>query len=236
MINVRQWTGAEASALRAALRMSTRSFAEYLGVALRTIAKWEKLGTSTIPRPDTQAILDSALLRADAAVQARFETLLADSGINREGSTHVHASGHEPWTEESESPPAHLLRVGIAVVIRESIVLLVRRREDEAPGITWQFPAGVIKPGARTEATAVRETLNETGVHCAPRQILGTRLHPVTGVHCEYVLCDYLAGTAENRDTVENVDVAWIPKASLTRFVPTDRIFPSILAALEIDG
>jgi hypothetical protein len=40
--------------------MSTRAFAEHLGVALRTVAKWESLGAETQPRPDTQAILDTA--------------------------------------------------------------------------------------------------------------------------------------------------------------------------------
>lgn len=76
MFSLQQWTGREASALRAALRMSTRAFAEHLGVALRTVAKWESLGAETQPRPDTQAILDTALARADSAAHARFEALL----------------------------------------------------------------------------------------------------------------------------------------------------------------
>ena len=76
MVSVQQWSGREASALRAALRMSTRAFADHLGVALRTVAKWESLGAETHPRPDTQAILDTALARADSAAHARFEALL----------------------------------------------------------------------------------------------------------------------------------------------------------------
>lgn len=38
-VSVRRWTSREARALRAILRMSTRTFAEHLGVALRTVAK-----------------------------------------------------------------------------------------------------------------------------------------------------------------------------------------------------
>jgi DNA-binding transcriptional regulator YiaG len=65
---VHHWTGLEARALRVALRLSVRAFAEHLGVGVRTVSKWEKLLAATEPRPDTQAILDTALARADAAV------------------------------------------------------------------------------------------------------------------------------------------------------------------------
>lgn len=95
MVNVQQWTGREASALRAALRMSMRVFAEHLGVALRTVAKWEDLGETTRPRPDTQAILDTALARADAHARARFERLVF-GGSQADGRT----ADHETWTED----------------------------------------------------------------------------------------------------------------------------------------
>ncbi|TNC22210.1 helix-turn-helix domain-containing protein [Amycolatopsis alkalitolerans] len=70
------WSGREARLLRHALRLSVRSFASYLGVAARTVAKWESGGASTVPRPDTQAILDTALSRAGADARNRFEMLL----------------------------------------------------------------------------------------------------------------------------------------------------------------
>src|SRR5574341_871700 len=77
---VHEWTGRDAKALRRALRLSVRAFAEHLGVAVRTVSKWEALEASTQPRPDTQAILDTALARADPAAQARFEQFLVKSG------------------------------------------------------------------------------------------------------------------------------------------------------------
>ncbi|MGR3939262.1 helix-turn-helix domain-containing protein [Streptomyces sp. BRA346] len=100
MMSVQQWTGREASALRAALRMSTRAFAEHLGVALRTVAKWEKLGADTIPRPDTQAILDTALSRADSLAHGRFDVLLSGSTDAREGRAAVRVADYETWTED----------------------------------------------------------------------------------------------------------------------------------------
>lgn len=76
MALVREWTGREARALRHALRLSTRAFADYLGVSARTISKWESLAEQTSPRPDTQAILDTALSKANPEAKARFRGLV----------------------------------------------------------------------------------------------------------------------------------------------------------------
>ena len=64
MTAVGSWTGREARALRQALRLSVRAFAEHLDVAPRTVSKWEQLGQATRPYPDQQALLDTALDRA----------------------------------------------------------------------------------------------------------------------------------------------------------------------------
>lgn len=125
------------------------------------------------------------------------------------------------------------LRVAIAVVVRRSDVLVVCRRADDASGISWQFPAGVVKPGARPAVVAVRETLAETAVHCVVTRKLGTRLHPTTGVLCEYVLCDYVAGDVRNVDVVENVAAIWVSRADLTRFVPAVQVYGPVLRALD---
>jgi transcriptional regulator with XRE-family HTH domain len=67
--------------LRQALRLSTRAFASYLGLGVRTIAKWEAGGANVTPRPDTQSILDTALARADDDAQARFAALLTQARV-----------------------------------------------------------------------------------------------------------------------------------------------------------
>lgn len=108
-------------------------------------------------------------------------------------------------------------------------VLLVQRRDDGA--LRWQFPAGIVKPGASSSDSAVRETFAETGVHCSVAGKIGARVHPKTGVYCEYFHCDYLAGEPENRDVVENASVAWVPIANLSKFIP-EGIYPPILEVL----
>lgn len=79
MPEVDTWTGAEARLLRmVALRLSVRDFADHLGVSARTISKWEHAGASREPRPHMQAILDTALSRADTAARSRFEAAVAE--------------------------------------------------------------------------------------------------------------------------------------------------------------
>jgi len=69
-------------------------------------------------------------------------------------------------------------------------------------------------------------------VHCGVRLRLGRRLHPVTGVYCEYFVCDYLAGETKDKDVVENIDVVWVNRREVTRFIPEDKIYPPLLDAL----
>lgn len=76
---VRRWTGLEAKALRAALRMTVHDFAAYLGVGTRTVAKWESRGSDIEPKPQAQSILDTALAKASGDVQARFAAVVSDS-------------------------------------------------------------------------------------------------------------------------------------------------------------
>lgn len=211
-----KWTGRHACALQAALRMSQDEMAALIGVAKRTIAAWHERPDVRI-RPELQRALDTAYERAPEPVKVRFaRQLKADDRAD------VEAAGSSTT-----------LTVAIAVVINETEVLLVCRREDDPSGITWQFPAGIVKPGAQARTVAVRETLAETGVHCSIVRELGSRLHPVTGVFCEYFLCAYLTGQAENRDATENVDAIWIPRQRVARFIPEDRIFPPVLQALN---
>ena len=207
-----EWHGQEACHLQAALRLSNEAFAGRLGIAVRTVAAWHDK-PETVPRTEMQQILDIALEQAGPGARERFRMLTGDGGRVPSG--------------------PQLLRVAIAVVLRADEVLLVCRRGEEAGNLTWQFPAGVVKPGADPETVAVRETLAETSVRCRVGRRLGSRVHPMTGVLCDYLLCEYLAGVAANADVVENVDVIWSPRDELTRFIPAETVFPPVLEVLK---
>ncbi|MFD5137479.1 NUDIX hydrolase [Streptomyces sp. NPDC058378] len=209
MIVVTKWTGRTAAALQDALHETNEGFAELLGAAPRTVAGWHS-NPNLVPRSEMQQALATIYERASEHVRLRFSLL----------------------SRPPEEPPqAQALRVAIAVVLRGDEVLLVCRRGDDS--LSWQFPAGMCKPGAAVASVAVQETHAETGIHCSVREELGSRVHPKTGVLASYVLCDYLAGEATNRDAVENTDVTWVPLSALTRFIPTENIYPPILSALE---
>ncbi|MFJ4649862.1 tetratricopeptide repeat protein [Nocardia sp. NPDC088792] len=74
---VQQWTSREIRALRQALRMSVRQFADHLGVSPRLVSKWESGTTS--PRPANQSMLDEALRLAGPEVEGKVEDLLTES-------------------------------------------------------------------------------------------------------------------------------------------------------------
>jgi 8-oxo-dGTP diphosphatase len=203
------WTGRTACLLQSAMRMTNEAFAERLGISVRTVTRWHAAPDMT-HRTEVQQILDTAYEQADEAVQRRFQLLV------------------RPPVSATQ---AQALRVAIAVVTRGAEVLLVCRRGDAT--LRWQFPAGMVKPGARAADVAAQETVAETGVHAAVRHHLGERLHPVTGVIADYHLCEYLAGEAVNADVVENSAVAWVAIRDLPKFIPADKIYPPIMAALE---
>ncbi|MFD8392924.1 NUDIX hydrolase [Streptomyces sp. NPDC059680] len=214
---VDQWTGRHATALQFALRMSHDELAARLGIAKRTVAAWHEKA-DTVLRNELQQALDTLFEQAPQAAKIRFARRLQEADAS---------------AIEAAKDSAVRLTAAISVVLKGDNVLLVCRRDSEPSGITWQFPAGVVKPGARPEMIAVRETLAETGVHCKVREELGDRIHPLSKVRCKYFLCDYLAGGAENRDTEENASVLWSPTTDVTNFIPPENIFPPILQYLK---
>lgn len=204
------WTGKDATVLRKALHTTEGRFARMLDVSERTVSHWAA-HPETTPRAAVQDRLDDVYAQASAAVKARFEQL---------------------HTDQPALGNAQALRIAIALVLRNDEVLLVCRR-DKAAGIAWQFPAGIVKPGEHSEDVAIRETLAETGIHCSVAERVGGRLHPVTGVLCDYFRCLYLAGDAANLDTVENSAVVWTPRSDVSKFIERDTIYPPVLMILE---
>jgi 8-oxo-dGTP diphosphatase len=202
------WTRAAATRLQFALRLSNDDFAHRLGVAPRTVANWHAQ-PERVPRPEMQRALDTAFDLAPADAKARFGPPSIPTRTASEG-----------------------LHVAIAIVVREGRVLLVQRRDADL--LSWQFPAGVVKPEKSAASVAVQETKTETGVDCAVSREIGARVHPITAVYCRYFLCDYLAGEAINQDIVENASVAWAPVQALGRFIPLPNIYTPVLDVLGV--
>ena len=73
------WTGRHASALRIALRMTNEMFADTLGTAVRTVAKWNAQ-PDLVPVTELQRALDTELSRAPQDARARFTRLISGAG------------------------------------------------------------------------------------------------------------------------------------------------------------
>ncbi|MEU5878120.1 hypothetical protein [Spirillospora sp. NPDC047279] len=69
------WTGRHAAALCTALRLTNEGFAEHLGTAVRTVAKW-KARPDTVLTMELQQALDTSLAHACRDAQIRFALLL----------------------------------------------------------------------------------------------------------------------------------------------------------------
>ncbi|MQS36145.1 NUDIX hydrolase [Streptomyces katsurahamanus] len=109
--------------------------------------------------------------------------------------------------------------VAAAIVVHDNRVLMVRRRVSEGQ-LSWQFPAGKVEPGESRENAAVRETHEETGLKVNALELLGERIHPVTGRLMSYTACEVVSGTAHVADAEELDEVAWVAHADIPQYVP----------------
>jgi hypothetical protein len=101
---ITSWTGGYASLLQQSLRMTNESFAEYLGVAVRTVANWHER-PEIIPRPAIQETLDAALERAPDRAKALF-TLLVEHGEWADCADSAGTLDLQAFVPATSSPPA----------------------------------------------------------------------------------------------------------------------------------
>ncbi|MGH3800413.1 MAG: transcriptional regulator, partial [Pseudonocardiaceae bacterium] len=95
------WTGRTACALQAALRLTNESFAEHLGIAVRTVAAWHHKPTLK-PKSEMQQLLDTTLEQASPAVKTRFTQFItgfADPAT--QNPTHAPHSQHTDTKHDS---------------------------------------------------------------------------------------------------------------------------------------
>jgi hypothetical protein len=96
------------------MRLSTRTFSERLGISDRAVSKWES--GATVPRADSQAILDTMLGRASADELARFGLFL-DGGpaeVTEAVSGGDGKAARMPYSRTSVrgEPPAEQIEIG----------------------------------------------------------------------------------------------------------------------------
>jgi DNA-binding transcriptional regulator YiaG len=102
---ITKWTGGHADLLRQALRMTNESFAEHLGVVVRTVAYWRER-SETVPKTAIQETLDAALERAPDRAKAQFAQLLAEHGKQADRVESPEISDPRTLVPVTSPPPA----------------------------------------------------------------------------------------------------------------------------------
>lgn len=103
MREVTSWTGRETRALRKAMRLTIREFAEHLDIAERTVSYWESSDEPKQPRQFHQSMLDTVFSRLDEGARSRFLALLQPTTTVQAEATPTLAVG-----PEDEQPPSDI--------------------------------------------------------------------------------------------------------------------------------
>jgi ADP-ribose pyrophosphatase YjhB (NUDIX family) len=118
---------------------------------------------------------------------------------------------------------------GGAVVVEAGRLLLVQRGQPPYAG-WWSLPGGRCERGEAFAATAVRETLEETGLVVEPLRLLGVVERDDPDRPVRYVIhdvaCRVVGGTLHAGD--DAVAVQWAPLAHLAELP----LVPQLLTAL----
>ena len=144
---VHGWTGRDACALQAAMRMSHQQFAARLGIALSTVGDWHTK-PHLRPRPETQRILDTARAQASPDVRERFAALTAQPAR----ADSAGEQGETAGTEDRIDPRSVAVGTNAGVISTGEGAVIDAR--------TIHLPAGAVR--APAEVAAVR------GLHNLP--------------------------------------------------------------------
>jgi ADP-ribose pyrophosphatase YjhB (NUDIX family) len=125
----------------------------------------------------------------------------------------------EPLRAPLFSRPTPLVGGDAAVIDDKGRILLIQRADNRK----WAMPGGVFEVGETPAEGVVRETLEETGLHCRAKSLIGvfdSRFCGTTSRHHLYhflFLCEPLHRAAEEKPShaIEVLDVAWFAEDGL---------------------
>jgi len=132
------------------------------------------------------------------------------------------------YFDDPAAPPANSVKPSASTfVLRDGKVLMTQRADNG----NWSMPSGAHDPGESLSMTAVRETLEETGITVRPVDVVGIFTDPRHVIHYtsddevrqEFSIvyrAEYVSG--EPTCSSETRRVEWVPSAELDR-LPMDR-------------
>lgn len=123
------------------------------------------------------------------------------------------------YFDDPSAPPANSIVPSANVVVTddEGRILLIRRSDNG----NWAVPGGAMDVGESITQTAVRETLEETGIHCRITGLVGIYTDPRHVIHYtsndevrqEFSIvftAQYVSGDPTPSD--ESREVVWVPR------------------------
>lgn len=145
---VNQWSGRETRLLRNALRLTVRTFAEDLGVCVRTVSKWEAVGADLTPRPELQAALDTMLRRSTEEDRQRFHAVFWGAARRDGPAALVTGAQIQPESSPAGCDP-HQVRAALKDArhyLDGAVVDYFRRRLAQLKADDGKLGAGAVLP------------------------------------------------------------------------------------------
>ena len=115
--------------------------------------------------------------------------------------------------------------VACGIVNKDNKILMVKRAKKEGD-LLWVFPGGKVENGETNEQACIREVFEETGLNVSIIGLIGTRVHPDTGMKIIYYMCQYESGEIRILDRNEILEVAFKTKQEFIDDVKTDVFGP----------
>jgi 8-oxo-dGTP diphosphatase len=114
-------------------------------------------------------------------------------------------------------------QVTAAILIKDSKILIAKRKADDRQANKWEFPGGTIEQNESPEACLKREMQEEFGIEVAIGEYIGESIYHYS--HCVIKLLAYRAHWASGKIVLkEHAAYSWVSSEQLTEydFAPAD--------------